>query len=272
MGDCPESAARTISPMLDDIERSERVRIIWAGEVGSRARGTESPDSDFDVRFVYVRELASYLSLRPGRKDTLERTQNEPLDVVGWDLRKYLQLAHKGNISVFEWGSSPEVYRSTPEWDEVWTAVQPYFSRKIGIHSYHGIAKSTFGSVLQSEHVTCKEYLRVLRSLLCCRYIEEHDSIPPTSFTELAEQTMPPELFPAIRSLFARKTRSSRGATCQHSPEIDAFISSALERYGELARTMPDDRRDAWEPLDAVFQKLVMRSGERETDRIARSL
>lgn len=44
-----------INEKLDEIERKEGVRILHAVESGSRAWGFASPDSDYDVRFVYVR-------------------------------------------------------------------------------------------------------------------------------------------------------------------------------------------------------------------------
>lgn len=39
---------------LNKIEAAEDVRIIWSAESGSRAWGFASPDSDYDVRFIYV--------------------------------------------------------------------------------------------------------------------------------------------------------------------------------------------------------------------------
>ena len=37
---------------LAEIERDYDVTVLWAIESGSRAWGFESPDSDFDVRFI----------------------------------------------------------------------------------------------------------------------------------------------------------------------------------------------------------------------------
>ena len=44
--------AREIREKLAEIEKKERVRVLYAVESGSRAWGVESPDSDYDVRFV----------------------------------------------------------------------------------------------------------------------------------------------------------------------------------------------------------------------------
>ena len=43
-----------IKNKLKEIEEKENIRILFAVESGSRAWGFASPDSDYDVRFVYV--------------------------------------------------------------------------------------------------------------------------------------------------------------------------------------------------------------------------
>ena len=48
---------------LKKIEEQENVKIIMAIESGSRAWGFASPDSDYDVRFIYVRKEEDYLKL-----------------------------------------------------------------------------------------------------------------------------------------------------------------------------------------------------------------
>ena len=42
---------------LAQIEQTQNVRILLAVESGSRAWGFASPDSDYDVRFIYVLSL-----------------------------------------------------------------------------------------------------------------------------------------------------------------------------------------------------------------------
>ena len=59
-----------IQEKLHEIEKRENCRILLAVESGSRAWGFASPDSDYDVRFIYVRDRESYLKL------------NRPRDVI----------------------------------------------------------------------------------------------------------------------------------------------------------------------------------------------
>ncbi len=56
-------------------------------ESGSRAWGFASPDSDYDVRFIYVRPETDYLRLEK-KRDVIELPINDVLDINGWDLQK----------------------------------------------------------------------------------------------------------------------------------------------------------------------------------------
>ena len=75
---------------IREIEEKEHVRVLHVIESGSRAWGFASPDSDYDVRFVYVRKPEFYLSLRE-TKDFIDWELNEVLDINGWDIKKALQ-------------------------------------------------------------------------------------------------------------------------------------------------------------------------------------
>ena len=84
---------------LKQIEKDYNVRVLLAVESGSRAWGFASPDSDYDVRFIYVRPETEYLRLEAVR-DVIELPVNDELDINGWDQQKNtsIALSFKPNI------------------------------------------------------------------------------------------------------------------------------------------------------------------------------
>ena len=85
-----------IQNKLKEIEQKENIKILHCAESGSRAWGFASPDSDYDVRFVYIRPKEFYLKLEQTR-DVIEWQVDEVLDINGWDVQKALRLLYKSN-------------------------------------------------------------------------------------------------------------------------------------------------------------------------------
>jgi uncharacterized protein len=79
-GTISPATAETVRRKLRRIEAQHGVRVLFAVESGSRAWGFPSPDSDYDVRFVYRHERDWSLSLVDWR-DVIEL----PLDDDGHD-------------------------------------------------------------------------------------------------------------------------------------------------------------------------------------------
>ncbi len=73
---------QTIQNSLKQIEKDHNVRILWAIESGSRSWGFESPDSDYDVRFLYVNQPNWYLTIEEER-DVIELPIDDILDISG---------------------------------------------------------------------------------------------------------------------------------------------------------------------------------------------
>ena len=105
-----------IQENLNAVEKKYQVKILLAVESGSRAWGFASPDSDYDVRFIYVHRPEEYLRVDT-LKDVIEWQLDEVLDINGWDIRKVLLAFGKGNPNVMEWANSGIIYRKAEEWD-----------------------------------------------------------------------------------------------------------------------------------------------------------
>ena len=132
---------------LRRIEEEEGVRIIYACESGSRAWGFASEDSDYDVRFIYVRPMDWYLSV-DDRKDIVEVPVDDNLDINGWDLRKSLSLLRKSNSVILEWLASPVRYRTHDSYVPLLTELsQRAFLPQSSCRHYLGMARAAWARV-----------------------------------------------------------------------------------------------------------------------------
>lgn len=69
----PEEIRLDIMQRLAAVEEEHNVRILLAVESGSRAWGFASPNSDYDVRFIYTRSADWYLAVDlEDRRDVIE--------------------------------------------------------------------------------------------------------------------------------------------------------------------------------------------------------
>lgn len=245
-----------IDGKLHEIEKKEGVRILYAVESGSRAWGFASPDSDYDVRFIYVRPIADYLRLDEP-KDVIEWQLDEVLDINGWDLRKALKQLARGNATLFEWSGSPIVYHTTQEWDRIREISEQYFSEKSAVYHYYGTANSTLKEYLTGDTVRYKKYFYALRPLLAARYIETYHKAPPVLFDKLLEMELPSEFRQAICLLLEIKKQTTESEESPQMPAIQAFIRSETARQKEIADHLEDDHNRDWTALNQVFREIV---------------
>ena len=245
-----------IREKLDEIEKKENVRILHAVESGSRSWGFASPDSDYDVRFVYVRPREEYLSIEEPR-DVIEYQLDEVLDINGWDLKKALRLFARGNATLFEWSGSPIVYRTTPEWSRVREVSKQYFSKKTAVCHYYGTANSTYREYLQGEMVRYKKYFYALRPLLAAEYIERYHEAPPVLFEELLKLELPAELRASLDELLEIKKRTTEKEENPQMPVIRAFIEEELKKQREIGDSLPNDHNKDFGPLNQLFRELL---------------
>ena len=241
---------------LQKIEQQYGVRVLHAVESGSRAWGFASPDSDYDVRFVYVRPGADYLRLDEPR-DVIEWKLDEVLDINGWDLRKAMKQFARGNATLYEWSYSPVVYLTTPEWEIIRDTAKAYFSEKAAVHHYYGTAMTTYSGYLTGEQIRYKKYFYALRPLLAAIWIERTHQIPPVLFDELMKMDMEPELRTEIEDLLERKKVTTEGEHNPQIPAIQAFIQEELQRQKSISNALPDDRNTDWSALNRCFVQII---------------
>ena len=169
---------------LKEIEKSKNVEILFAVESGSRAWGFASPDSDYDIRFIYKHKPEYYLSLWE-KQDVIEFMTEDDLDGSGWDLRKAVKLLAKSNAPLIEWLFSPTVYFKNDDFaKQMQDLAVECFSPIAILHHYLGTTKN-FMEVCEMEVVRLKSYFYALRTALAGKWIIENNTFPPVAFADL---------------------------------------------------------------------------------------
>jgi uncharacterized protein len=240
---------------LQRIEREQQVRVLLAVESGSRAWGFASPDSDYDVRFIYTHERDWYISVFEPR-DVIEEMLPGDLDVSGWDLRKTLRLFSKCNLALNEWLGSPIVYSEVVEFRRQIAPLMPQFFNPIaGLHHYRSMATRTFTENYVDGRIGIKKLFYVLRPLLACRWIERRRSQPPTEFAELlAAELATPDERNWIQDLLVRKADAREAAVITLDLPRAASIEIELERYKSAAQLLSTSSTGNADDLDALLR------------------
>lgn len=249
---------REIETRLAAIEREEGVRVLMAVESGSRAWGFPSPDSDYDIRFLYVRPRDWYLSLVPGR-DVIERPIVDEIDLNGWDVRKALGLLLKSNAVVSEWVESPIRYRPDDRFVAKLAALaDAMLDARALAHHYARLGRAAADRWLDDGgDVAVKKYFYALRPALAIRVLRLHPQHrPPMNLQALvALADLSADAEAAIAALVEAKARINERSNGVRVPLLDALIADELGRAAELAERAPSIE---WaKRADALFIELV---------------
>lgn len=247
----------TILEKLDVIEKRESIKILHCIESGSRAWGFASPDSDYDVRFIYVRPKNFYLRL-DRTDDVIEWQLDDTLDISGWDLKKALILLHKSNPTLFEWNSSPIVYRTTDEWQKISAVINRYFVAKSGLYHYLSTAKRNYSEYLKGETVKLKKYFYILRPLLACKWILAEGTPPPMLFRTLMEKYLDEEIKPDVEKLLDMKMDTPEIGEVKRFDRVNDYLDRSIDEIDGIIAGLPaEDARD-WDELNKIFLSIIV--------------
>ena len=262
-----------ITKNLKKIENKYNVKIVMAVDNGSTAYGSASPNSDIDLRFLYVETIESYLRL--GReKDTIEVIDEENnIEYKGFSLDKFMKLLSKSNPSILEWLNSPINYLENSKYENIVKEIKKlsleYFSVKRCLFHYTGNALTDFKKILSGNastkiQIDLKKFLSIFRHLLVSEYIVRENEYPKT--TNLAYLILQSKKFKElkvidsdvtyreflIKVLETKKTFVPNGTLekpylIMSSTEYDFhynLIESLITEYREVAEKLKDKTID----------------------------
>lgn len=234
-----------IDQKLAQIAQTKNIHILYACESGSRAWGFASPNSDFDVRFIYRANKNDYLAINePSTRLTFPLDEHE-LDLAGWDLKKCLNLLKKSNSTIFEWLQSPIIYSDEDHFKtRLWSICSDYFDPKTNINHYLGIANTAYKS-LNNAQIPIKKLFYVLRPILAAKWCMNRKTIAPMSISELMVM-LPENLHDQIHSLITRKKDLPESYLIPLAPELTDFFAKTFTDCrafaNELAPIAFDDK------------------------------
>jgi len=240
---------------LSEIEEQEEVKILFACESGSRAWGFHSTDSDYDVRFIYLRKPSWYLSIED-KRDVIELPVNEVLDINGWDLKKALKLFRSSNSIIFEWLQSPIIYRSAARFaPDLFFHRHQYYSPRSGMHHYLSLAVNSYQE-LQQPVFKIKKCFYALRPILAACWIARNNECPPMEFKILRTLVDDSNIDKRIDQLLEIKRKMDEKFEVEQDPMLNEFIGQRISFCDAVSKSLEPRQTNA-DSLNQFFRKTI---------------
>ncbi len=244
----------SIKHRLKQIEMEYKIEILYACETGSRAWGFPSPDSDYDIRFIYRYERDWYLKLNMP-KDTIEVMDGD-FDVTGWDLRKCLTLLKKSNIPLIERFQSPIQYYADENFQtDFLQLIHGHYSPTAAFFHHYSLANKFWEAMKDQNEVKLKSYFYLVRSLLSCNWIVKDQTVLPMHIEGLMKYISESHK-QKLRTLIALK--ATVGEKYYHSKEegMQNFITDLFQYVEGAKNGLPVNDQD-YSLLNNFFLKTI---------------
>ncbi|AZB20140.1 nucleotidyltransferase domain-containing protein [Chryseobacterium indologenes] len=239
---------------IKEVETSKGVEVLLAVESGSRAWGFASPDSDYDIRFIYRHEKDWYLS--PWDKDeTIEFMTEDDLDGSGWDLRKTFRLLLKSNAALLSWFYSPIVYMKNERFVELFKPLADACFSPIAV-SYHYVSMSKkYLEGCRNDEVKLKSYFYCLRTALTGKWIIDKGTVPPVLFSDLLVLT-DDATRRKIEHLVALKATKGEAYFHANDWELFDFLEKTIQENENKSKSLRGSNADKVE-MERIFREIL---------------
>lgn len=250
---------KSIKQVICNLEKERGIRILYACESGSRAWGFASPDSDYDIRFIYAHEKNWYLGLEE-KKDHIDLFLPGDLDLSGWDIVKTLKLFAGCNLSLNEWLGSPELYCEKEGFRaDLTSLISIFFNPCKALHHYLSMAGKVYEKHQDQGQIGIKKLFYVVRPLFCCAWILKNRSMPPTEFqTMLDGELAPKEIVREIENIRLQKESALEGHQISIPQNLMSWIARQLEYVESEAESLSGAAKRDWQELDHLMLKWVI--------------
>lgn len=239
---------------LKSIEKEKNIEILLAIESGSRSWGFASPDSDYDIRFIYKHSKDWYLSPWE-KKDTIEFITEDDLDGSGWDLRKTFHLLNKSNVPLLEHIYSHIFYIKNEKFlDVIMLFAHDAFSPISVSYHYLGIAKRYLEYCL-ADKVKLKDLFYCLRTTLASKWVIEKGNFPPVIFHEMLD-LLPENIFNKVENLLNIKSENGEKYYHLTDKNLIDYLKLEIEELSEKSKILKAGNLDKNE-AEKIFVEIL---------------
>lgn len=244
---------------LKAIAEQHHCKILFAAESGSRAWGFASPDSDYDVRTIYIMPIEWYLSTAEKPQDTFGVMLPHDLDIAGWELRKALRLFMNCNLALYEWLGSPIFYWNEHKFAEHLRSLIPqYFNPLRATYHYLAIHQNALESLDSLNTISIKKLFYALRGLFAASWSARYRTMPPTEFSELLRTDLiPAHILEVINSFRSAKAIANEKERITCSPKLLCFFQTEVTDIQKFINTLKSPKIDP-APIDSLLQQLII--------------
>ena len=249
------------------LEKKYKVRILFAVENGSRAWRMASKNSDYDVRFVFVRPLEEYIQINSPSdvinaffddKGKETNTENALIDFSGFDIFKYVKMLSSSNPTTIEWLITDIVYFGKQ--NRVFRNFAMSNFNKISLyHHYKSMCRNNYLKYLKSgDLVTYKKYLYAYRGLVNAKWVAVKGTIPPIIFTEALKEmneVIPANILKELDKIIKLKSKGKEKDVVRNIVSMDRYIEEFLKDDSEA----PKDKSYATlNELNSEIRKIIL--------------
>lgn len=240
-----------ILELLANLEDRYNITILYAVESGSRAWGFNSPESDYDIRFIYIHNDLNYYDIwdylsKKQKLDTIEGftddtlTDDRLLDWGGWDIKKAIQLLKESNPGILEWLHSPIIYLDKNGLAQHMRDVylQMHTNTSLCYH-YRSMAERNWHDRIEGKtNVVTKKYMYIIRPTCMLHWLMTFPDKPLViNFYQILHELqthMEPEVVNALNELIdLKKTTKNMGN--KRIPIIDTYIQDVLAEFNKMS-------------------------------------
>lgn len=247
-----------IQKYLAQVQADKQIEILFACEAGSRAWGFPSPNSDYDIRFIYKHPVNWYLQLQEP-KDSIEMMLDDNhIDLSGWDLRKALRLLQKSNPPLLEQIQSPIIYLKNESFlAGIKALAQSSYSKIATLHHYLSMAKKMYEEIQGKNSVKLKKLFYALRAAMACLWVLEREEPPPTLLLSMLETlSLDEALKLKIQRLIQLKSEQEESYLHLQEKDLNLLIEYSIQKAEQEAKNLSASKGNM-EALNHFFIQML---------------